>query len=104
MLPSVKDCLVSQTACEEVFKELGGSRARTADQSWPKEYSPPQSVMSSINWGQLAGRDWSLMEDRLDIGQWVGRSCIGHHWFLWSFFFISVIFTISSSSIFCFNY
>ena len=32
----------------EGHRELGGDTARTADPNWPKEYSIPYDVMSSI--------------------------------------------------------
>lgn len=96
VLPSVKDCLVSQSCLSGGMQGEGRELARTAAKGvLPTTKHHVQYKRGAGGWegldteGEQAGHQSAL-----------GSSCIGHHWFLWSFFldfFITIIITISSS-------
>lgn len=72
-----------------VDQELGRDTARTAGPDRPKECPTPHSfVLSDKTWGELAGEELQLPEDRLGISKWVVNNCIIH--LLFRVFFIIV--------------
>lgn len=92
VLPSVKDCLVSQMLPVRRRARRCRELARTAGQSWPKEHFPH----GQYKLGQLAGRDWSLKGDRLDVSQQWGAAVLSITGFSGVSFFNFII-TISRS-------
>ncbi|KAK4829031.1 hypothetical protein QYF61_001806 [Mycteria americana] len=60
-----------------MHKELGGGTARTADPNWPKGYSIPYGVMLSIETGELARDQRSLLGDWLGVSRSVAKECSG---------------------------
>lgn len=98
---------VACSASEELHKQLGWSKARTADLSWPKRYATLQSVMLIYKWRDLCGSGLNIAHS------WAGYCCIGGEQFLLgsgtlSLFLLSI--TILNNTIrviiiilFCFN-
>lgn len=74
-----------------VDQELGGDTARTAGPDRPKGCPTPHSfVLSDKTWGELAGEELQLPEDRLGISKWMVNDCIIH--LLFRVFFIIIVF------------